>query len=258
MRAGAGYVLATLNCGTIGTIAARLQFVPPPEWAGAGSYGCELNHLQDEVLLLGSMVEDAIVNSVECLKRRDFEGSRRLMAQDHMINEKRFAIEQGTLTLIATQQPIAGDLRTVAAVLEIANELERMGDYAKGIGKINLMIGDQPLMKPLVDVPRMAEKARDMLHRALEAFIQHDVEAARKIPGEDEEVDDLYNQVYRELMTYILADPRNIEQANYLLWAAHNLERTADRVTNICERVVFTVTGEMAESSSEGSGYHLG
>jgi len=186
------------------------------------------------------------------------ERSRQLIADDRLINEKRFAIEADTLTLIATQQPIAGDLRVLASVLEIAAELERMGDYAKGIANINLMIGEEPLLKPLVDIPRMAEKARDMLHRALEAFIQRDVELAQAIPAEDDEVDALYNQVYRELASYILSNPRNIEQANYLLWAAHNLERTADRVTNICERVVFTVTGQMAEISSGGSGYRLG
>lgn len=218
----------------------------------------ELQHLQDEVLMLGSMVEDALTDSVECLRKRDMERSRQLIANDRLINEKRFAIEADTLTLIATQQPIAGDLRVLASVLEIAAELERMGDYAKGIANINLMIGEEPLLKPLVDIPRMAEKARDMLHRALEAFIQRDVELAQAIPAEDDEVDALYNQVYRELASYILSNPRNIEQANYLLWAAHNLERTADRVTNICERVVFTVTGQMAEISSGGSGYRLG
>ena len=218
----------------------------------------ELQHLQDEVLMLGSMVEDALTDSVECLRKRDMERSRQLIADDRLINEKRFAIEADTLTLIATQQPIAGDLRVLASVLEIAAELERMGDYAKGIANINLMIGEEPLLKPLVDIPRMAEIARDMLHRALEAFIQRDVELAQAIPAEDDEVDALYNQVYRELATYIFSDPSNIEQANYLLWAAHNLERTADRVTNICERVVFTVTGQMAEISSGGSGYRLG
>ena len=218
----------------------------------------ELQCLQDEVLMLGSMVEDALTDSVECLRKRDMERSRQLIANDRLINEKRFAIEADTLTLIATQQPIAGDLRVLASVLEIAAELERMGDYAKGIANINLMIGEEPLLKPLVDIPRMAEKARDMLHRALEAFIQRDVELAQAIPAEDDEVDALYNQVYRELASYILSNPRNIEQANYLLWAAHNLERTADRVTNICERVVFTVTGQMAEISSGGSGYRLG
>lgn len=208
----------------------------------------ELQRLQDEVLVLGSMVERAIVESVESLKQRDFEKARQLIAQDRTLNRKRYTLEAEALTLIATQQPMAGDLRTIAAVLSIASELERIGDYAKGIAKINLMMGDEPFLKPLIDVPRMAEKASDMLHRALEAFAHQDVELARAIPLEDDEVDALYNQVYRELLTYIMADPRTIDQANYLQWVAHNLERAADRVANICERVIFTVTGEMVEA----------
>ena len=215
------------------------------------SFDKELHRLQDELLVLGSMVEEAITESVAALKRRDTEGARRLIAQDRVVNEKRRTIEEDTLILIATQQPMAGDLRTLAAILEIAGELERMGDYAKGIGRINLFLGEQPLMKPLIDIPRMAEKAREMLHRALEAFTNRDVELARSIPQDDDEVDGLYDQVYRELATYIVADPRNIDQANYLLWVAHNLERTADRVTNICERVIFTVTGEILELDAE-------
>ena len=207
----------------------------------------DLQRLQDEVLVLGSMVERAIIESVEVLKRRDMEGARRLIAEDRILNEKRFAIEDETLVLVATQQPMAGDLRTLAAVLAIISELERIGDYAKGISKINLMIGEEPLIKPLVDLPWMAEKARDMLHRALEAFVQRDVDLARAIPADDDEVDALYNQVYRELLTFIMADPSTIDQATYLLWAAHNLERAADRVINICERVVFTVTGQLME-----------
>ena len=213
----------------------------------------ELGELQDEVLALGSMVEAALTDSVELLKRRDGKGAQALIDADCHINERRFAIEEKALVLIATQQPMAGDLRTIAAVLEIVTELERIGDYAKGIAKINLLIGEGPLIKPLIDVPRMAEKARDMLHRALEAFAQGDTDLAWAIPAEDDEVDSLYDQVYRELMTYILADPRVIEQANYLLWVAHNLERAADRVTNICERVVFTVTGELLEMDGQNS-----
>jgi phosphate transport system protein len=214
----------------------------------------KLQLLQDEVLVLGSMVEEAITESVDTLKRRDMEGSQRLIAEDRLINEKRFAIEADALVLIATQQPMASDLRTLAAVLEITTELERIGDYAKGIAKINLMMGDKPFIKPLIDIPLMAEKARDMLHQALKAFVQQDVELARAIPARDDEVDALYNQVYRELLTYIMADPRTINQATHLLWVAHNLERAADRVINLCERVVFTVTGKMMEMDAEDSG----
>jgi phosphate transport system protein len=211
------------------------------------SYDRELQRLQDEMLALGSMVEDALVGSVETLKQRDFEASQKLIDQDKQINEKRFAIETDALVLLATQQPMASDLRTIAAVLEIVTELERMGDYAKGIAKINLMIGDDPLIKPLIDLPKMADRTSSMLHRALDAFVRRDVDLALEIPLDDDEVDEYYNLIYRELMDFIVADPNNTEQANHLLWAAHNLERTADRVINICERVVFTVTGKMVE-----------
>jgi phosphate transport system protein len=214
----------------------------------------ELDRLQDEVLALGSLVEEALVRSVETLKQRDFVGSRRLIAGDRAINQRRYAIEEDTITLIATQQPMAGDMRLLAAILEIVTELERMGDYAKGIARINLMIGEQPLIKPLIDLPAMAHKAREMLHAALAAFVQRDVQAARAIPQGDDEVDALYNQVYRELISYILEDPHVIEQANQLMWAAHNLERTADRVINLCERVVYAVTGELAELGTEDGG----
>jgi phosphate transport system protein len=214
----------------------------------------ELDRLQDEVLALGSMVEEALVQSVETLKQRDFAGSRLLIASDRAINERRYAIEEDAITLIATQQPMAGDMRLLAAILEIVTELERMGDYAKGIARINLMIGEQPLIKPLIDLPLMAQKAREMLHAALVAFVHRDVEAARSIPKGDDEVDLLYNQVYRELISYIVADPRVIEQANQLMWAAHNLERTADRVINLCERVVYAVTGELTELDTDETG----
>jgi len=214
----------------------------------------ELQRLQDELLAMGSMVEEALVKSVETLKRRDFAGSQRIISHDRAINRMRFSVEADILMLIATQQPTAGDMRLLAAMLEIIGELERIGDYAKGIARINLMIGEEPLIKPLIDLPVMAEKGRYMLRSALDAFVQRDVDRARAIPKMDDQVDDLYDQVYRELLSYILQDPRTIEQANYLLWAAHNLERTADRVINLCERVVFMVTGEMEELNSEHSG----
>ena len=218
------------------------------------SFERELRHLQDELLALGSVVETAIIASVQGLRQRDRAGAQELIQGDRILNQKRFAIEDDCLALIATQQPMAGDLRTLAAVLEISTELERIGDYAKGIAKINLMMGEEPLLKPLIDIPRMAEKAVDMLHRALEAFVRRDVELARAIPKRDDVVDELYNAVYRELMSLVIDNPQNMEQANLLLWAAHNLERTADRVTNICERVVFTVTGEMVEMNGHEEG----
>jgi phosphate transport system protein len=214
----------------------------------------KLQALVDQVLVLGSMVENALTESVAGLKRKDLEASRRLVARDRITNEMRFEIEADALALIATQQPMAVDLRTLAAVLDIASELERIGDYAKGIARINLMIGGEPYIKPLVDLPAMASRASEMLHESLEAFALRDADLARAIPDKDDEVDALYNQVYRELLTLIMADPSRIDQANFLLWAAHNLERAADRVTNICERVIFTVTGEMVELDMETTG----
>lgn len=207
----------------------------------------ELRRLQDDMLVMAKTVKTALSDAVEALKRRDMEVSRELIARDRLINQTRFHIESECLMVVATQQPMASDLRYLAAILFIVNELERIGDYAKGIAKINLMIGPGPLLKPLVDVPRMADKATSMLDRALDAFVRRDVALARSIPLEDDEVDALFDQVNRELLVLIMADPRVIQQANYLMWVAHNLERTADRVTNLCERVIFTVTGQMEE-----------
>jgi phosphate transport system protein len=207
----------------------------------------DLHRLQDEIIELGAMAERAVAESVQTLEDRDFTRARRIIDGDKSINEKRYAIENDTLTLIATQQPMAGDLRTLASILEIASELERMADYAKGIATVALMIGDESLIKPLVDIPRMSVKACDMLHRALEAFLRQDVAAARAIPKEDAEVDELYERIYRELTTFIMADPKIADQATRLTWVAHNLERVADRVGNICERVVFSITGHGEE-----------
>lgn len=211
------------------------------------TFESEIQQVKDEVLLLGSMVEHAIVGSVESLKKRDIKAAEKIIAEDREINRKRFAIENQLMVLIATQQPMAHDLRLLASTMEIISELERMGDYAKGIANINIRMGEEALLKPLIDIPRMAQKGADMLHRALSAFINEDVAVANSIPVEDDEVDALYNQIYHELMLIIIQDPKSIERANWLLWVAHNLERVADRVTNICERTVFIATGEMSE-----------
>lgn len=211
------------------------------------TFAQELSRLDDELLSLASMVDTALDRSVEALKGRDLESARQLMVDDKLINEKRFAVEDAALVLIATQQPMASDLRTIAAVLEISTELERIGDYAKGIAKVVLLMGNEPLAKPLVDIPEMAQRARTMLQQSVDAFVRRDVELARSIPAQDDAVDVLYNRVYRDLMNLIATNVGMIDQANYLLWVAHNLERTADRTINICERVVFTVTGVMRE-----------
>ncbi len=217
----------------------------------------QLRDLQDEILLLGSLADRAIQRSLEVLKSRDLEMARQVIADDAEINRRRYAIEERALMLIATQQPMARDLRTIAAVLYIATELERIADHAKGNAKIVLLMGSEPLVKPLIDIPRMAEKDRDMLRRSLDAFVARDAEAARQVAMEDDEVDALYNQVYRELLTIMLGDPTTIRRATFLLWASHNLERIADRVTNICERVIFMVTGQLEEIEGKIEGLQV-
>lgn len=172
----------------------------------------EIQKLKDDILSLGSMVEKAILDSVDSLKHRDIPRSQKIYDNDEVINQKRFEIERAVMIAIATQQPMAHDLRLLASLLDVAGELERMGDYAKGIAKINIVMGEQELLKPLVDLPRMAEKTADMLHRALTAFIEEDVEMAKAIPDEDDEIDALYTQIYRELITYVIADPTAIER----------------------------------------------
>ena len=211
------------------------------------SFERHLHELQDDVLILGSMVEKAISRSIESLKKRDLELARQVIAADHEIDLKRYKIEEKCTELIVTQQPMASDLRIIVAVLYIIVDLERIADHAEGTAKIAIMIGDEPPLKPLIDIPRMAEKATDMLHRSLDAFIRRDDETARQIVAEDDEIDGLYDQVFRELLIFMMEDPRTVTRATRLIWVAHNLERTADRVTNICERVVFTVTGKMEE-----------
>lgn len=207
----------------------------------------EILGLQDDLLLMGSMVEKQIERAMDALKALDQEAAHRVIEGDTEIDHLRFRIEEHAIQLIARQQPMASDLRAIIAALNMIIDLERMGDHAEGIAKIVIMHADQPLVKPLVDLPRMAEIARGMLHRALDAFVARDVEAARQVSRDDDQIDLLYEQVYRELLTYMLNDPRTINRATWLLWVAHNLERIADRATNIAERVVFLVTGHMEE-----------
>jgi phosphate transport system protein len=208
----------------------------------------QLQMTLDQVLVLGSMVEQAVLDSLDALKRRDQAAARRIYDADLQINEKRYSIESGCITLIATQQPMARDVRFLAAILEIITELERIGDYAKGICKITQIISEEAIDPVLIDeLQQMANLGLDMLRRALDAFVAGDAIIAREIPMEDSKVDKLYNQVYHKLMEQMTVDISTIDRANHIMWAAHNLERMSDRVTNICERIVYVATGEMKE-----------
>ena len=207
----------------------------------------QLAEVQEDMLILATMVERAIDRGIDALRNRDAELARQIIADDLNINRKRYETEEKCLELIATQQPLASDLRTIVAVLHIIVDLERMGDHAEGIAKIAIMLADEPPLKPYIDIPRMAQVAISMLMGSLDAFRNRDADRARSICDADDEVDALYDQVYRELLTYMLSDPKTIERATHLTWVAHNLERIADRATNICERVVFLVEGKSEE-----------
>ena len=207
----------------------------------------QLDGLRDEVILLGNMVEQATVEAVASLLQRDLQKSKKVYFEDERINEKRFDIENRTLICIATQHPLATDLRILASILEVITELERMGDYAKGIARITINLGQEPLIETPPELEEMAHVATDMLHRALEAFVTIDKKAAKQIPKEDDQVDELYKIIERKILDEMIADPSLVDHANHLNWAAHNLERLADRVTNICERTRFMATGKLKE-----------
>jgi len=207
----------------------------------------QLTEIQDEMLALAAMAETAIRRSIEALESGDVGLARQIIADDIKINEKRYNTEERCLELVATQQPLASDLRTIVAVLHIIVDLERIADHAEGNAKLTLMLSDEPPVKPDVDIKRMAQKGIEMLHASLEAFKDRDTQRARAICEMDDEVDALYEQAYHELLTYMIQNPQAIQVATYLIWVAHNLERIADRVTNICERVVFMVTGHVQE-----------
>lgn len=210
----------------------------------------EIRLVQDETLLLGNLVEQAVLNSVETLKSRDAAAAKAIIRNDAAINDKRFAIENRILLLFATHSPMARDLRLLAAELELITELERIGDYAKGIAKVAVELANQETRIPIQEISDMADLAVSMLHRALEAFITEDLETARKIPIDDDQVDELYKRIYHEIIQSMVADPGSIDRANQIVRVIHNLERTADRATNICERIIFIATGEMLELDS--------
>lgn len=207
----------------------------------------KLKQHYDDILMLSSMVKQSIIKSVETLQTQDFDTARQIYQNDEVINKKRYDIEHAALTTVATQQPMASDLRKISSVIDIAGELERIGDYAKGIARITIRVGNQPHLTSFKYIPRMAEITADMLHRSIDAFLILDEESALAIADEDDQVDDLFNQLYKELLEIMFNDRDSIDQATFHLWVSHNLERAADRVTNICERVVFTASGKLVE-----------
>ncbi len=206
-----------------------------------------MNTLEQDLISTGDMVSKAVYHSVKALKEGNVDEAQRVIHEDSLINSKRWEIEEMCVRLFATQQPVATDLRELITVLNIITDLERMGDHAEGIAKIVLMHEGQPLVKPLIQIPKMAEKAVDMLKRSLDAFVNRDDKSARAICNEDDQVDEIYEQVYQKLVKIMIEDPKTVTRATYLIWAAHNIERVADRVTNICERIVYLVTGKMEE-----------
>lgn len=207
----------------------------------------DLTNLRDNILYLGSMVETAIERAVQALKEQDVDLARQVIAGDAEINSRRYDIEEQCVRLIATQQPAAGDLRAIIAAIHIVTELERMADHASGVAELGARLAGQPHLKPLIDVPRMAKIDQEMIRASLDAYVKRDPDLALETARRDAEIDGLNDQVYRELLTYMLSDPTTITRATYLLWVTHNLERIADRVTNICERVVYMCTGRMEE-----------
>ncbi len=214
------------------------------------TFDTKISVLKNEIYLLGSMVEQAVLDAVNTLKTRDLKEAKRVYDDDDIINEKRYALENAIIIMLGTQQPFARDLRLLSSMLLVVNELERMADYAKGIAKVNFKIGDSDISIPIRSFEKMAEQGVSMLHRALGAFIELNPNLAATIPGEDDIVDEIYTQYYRTTIENAIANPSIIDQANNVLWIAHNLERFADRVTNICERTIFITTGELLEMDS--------
>ena len=204
----------------------------------------ELEVLRQEILEMGTRVEEAIGQAVLSLTKQDLELAQRVMAGDDDIDQMESDIEDKCMVLIARQQPLARDLRIIGTGLKITTDLERVGDHAFDIAKITLSIGKQPLIKPLVDIPRMSAMAQKMLKDSLVAYINLDMALAEQVCAADDAVDDIYHQTFRELLTYMMEDPTTIKQATQLLFVARYLERVADHATNIGEWVIYLVTGQ--------------
>lgn len=203
-----------------------------------------LEELGHDLLRMGTLVEDSITRAVAALKERDVAAAEAVIADDDKVDQMEHDIEKRCLNLLALQQPMGSDLRRVGTALKIITDLERMGDHAVDIAKVVVRLGGQPLIKPLIDLPRMAELSQTMLREALTAYVTEDKNLALAMIERDHEVDHLYSQVFRELLTYMLEDPRTVNQGLYLIFVAMYLERVADHATNLGEWVLYMLTGE--------------
>lgn len=213
----------------------------------------ELQRMRDMLFEMEELVSTSMRLAMESLKQRDAALAQQVIVDDDKVNQLRYVIEQFCVDTIATQQPVATDLRTIMAIVHIAVEMERMGDHAAGVAKITLKVCEEPLLKPLIDLPRMVDLAIEMLHEGIRAFLNNDVVKARAIIDRDDLVDGLHDQIYRELITYMLEDPSTIRRATHLIWASHAVERFADRATNVAERTLFVATGRLEDLTSEAS-----
>lgn len=222
---------------------------------GRQEFDRELGRLEAELILMSGLVEKAIYDALQALKNRDIDRSQKVIDEDDHIDSTELEVERYCIELIRRESPMAGDLRRIVATLQIAGELERIGDYAEGIAKISITMGSQPPLKELIDIPRMGDMAVQMLKRSLEAFISRDADTVRAInielEKEDDEVDDLYAKVQADLMELVKSNPDNAERATYLMWVAHNVERVADRAMNIVERALYQATGELVSGSTQ-------
>jgi phosphate transport system protein len=207
----------------------------------------QIIQLLDGVIEMGSMVDKAIERAMNALVERDAATAREVVEHDADINQLNFHLQNQCISLLSLQAPMAGDLRVIVSVTSVLDNLERMGDHAEGIAKIVIMMQDEPLVKPLIDMPIMATKAREMLRLAVRSFVDRDAEAAFGVGRMDDLVDQLYDQIYADLVQVMVGDPSTIEPSTHLLWCAHNLERIGDRATNIAERTVYAATGMMPQ-----------
>jgi phosphate transport system protein len=210
-------------------------------------FDTQLQQLKEQLLQLGMLVDEALEKAIRALVERDAALAIEVVERDRVINELRYQVEEQSYLLLATQQPMATDLRRIASAISIATNLERMGDHAAGIAILAHHLSRDEEMPPVKELETMAELARAMFHRALEAFTTGDPVLAREVADEDQALNSFYEQVVGQLLNYMIAGPRMIRRGTYLLWVAHNLERWGDRIQNICERVVYVVTGELTD-----------